>query len=168
MAGDPPPGFSSGGMRTKLAAARIAMEAGCAMAIALGHRERPLSALAAGARCTWFLPAIDPPTARKRWIGGALRPAGALVVDAGAVRALAAGASLLAAGLRAVRGRFGRGEAVQVLDEAERWVATGLAAYGSEDAARIAGLRRDEIETALGWKGRAEVIHRDDLVWRGG
>ena len=104
MGGEPPPGYSSGGMRTKLVAARIATQAGCAMAIAFGHADRPLRALEEGARCTWFLPAPEGRSARKRWIAGALAPLGALAVDAGAARALAAGRSLLPAGVRGVEG----------------------------------------------------------------
>ena len=105
-AGDPPPGYSSGGMRTKLAAARVAMQAGCAMAIAVGHVPHPLRALAEGGRCTWFMPMADGRTARKRWIGGSLKPAGTLTVDDGAARALRAGASLLPAGVCRGRRQF--------------------------------------------------------------
>ncbi len=105
MGGEPPPGYSSGGMRTKLVAARIATQAGCAMAIAIGNVERPLQSLERGARCTWFLPAPEGRTARKRWIAGSLSPQGVLTVDAGAARALAAGRSLLPAGVRSRGGR---------------------------------------------------------------
>ena len=164
MGGDPPPGYSSGGMRTKLAAARIAVQAGCAMAIAVGLRDRPIQALADGARCTWFLPAPEGRTARKRWIAGSLQPSGRLVVDAGAARALAAGRSLLPAGVRTVEGAFERGDSVLIQDEAGGTLARGLTAYASADAARIAGHRSDAIETILGWRGRDEIVHRDDLV----
>jgi glutamate 5-kinase len=164
MAGDPPPGYSSGGMRTKLAAARVAMQAGCAMAIARGQPDHPLAALAEGGRCTWFLPAPDGRRARKRWIAGSLQPAGVLTVDDGAVRALRGGASLLPAGVRAVAGDFARGDAVLVVDAAGARLGQGLCAYGCKDAALIAGRRSDEIETVLGWRGRDEIIHRDDLV----
>ncbi len=163
-AGDPPPGYSSGGMRTKLAAARVAMQAGCAMAIAHGQPEHPLAALAAGGRCTWFLPAPDGRSARKRWIAGSLQPAGVLRVDEGATRALRSGASLLPAGVRGVSGNFARGDAVLVVDAAGARVAQGLCAYGNADAALIAGRRSEEIEAVLGWRGRDEIIHRDDLV----
>jgi glutamate 5-kinase len=163
-AGDPPPGYSSGGMRTKLAAARIATQAGCAMAIALGHMPHPLQALAEGAVCTWFLPAPEGRSARKRWIAGSLQPAGTLTVDAGAARALAAGGSLLPAGVRHVAGQFDRGDAVLVQGPDGARLAQGLTAYKSEDAARIAGSRSERIETILGWRGRDELIHRDDLV----
>jgi len=163
-AGDPPPGYSSGGMRTKLAAARVATQAGCAMAVARGGTDHPLAALAAGARCTWFLAAPEGRSARKRWIAGSLKPAGTLTIDAGAARALAAGSSLLPAGVRAVEGEFARGDAVLVLGPDGSRLAQGLSAYGSADAALIAGRRSDAIEAALGWRGRDELIHRDDLV----
>jgi glutamate 5-kinase len=164
MGGDPPSGYSSGGMRTKLAAARIATQAGCAMAIAYGEAARPLTALEEGARCTWFLAAPEGRSARKRWIAGALVPLGAFVVDVGAARALAAGRSLLPAGVRAVEGTFQRGDPVVVRGPDGTEVARGLSAYASEDAARIAGHRSDEIEAILGWRRRDEMIHRDDLV----
>ncbi|MGC8469995.1 MAG: glutamate 5-kinase, partial [Acetobacteraceae bacterium] len=164
MGGDPPPGYSSGGMRTKLAAARIATQAGTAMAIALGHTAHPLRALRQGARCTWFAPVPEGRSARKRWIAGALAPVGSLTVDAGAARALAAGRSLLPAGVREVSGQFARGDAVVVRDGRGCELARGLAAYGAEDARRIIGHRSGEIEAILGWRGRDEIIHRDDLV----
>jgi glutamate 5-kinase len=164
MGGDPPPGYSSGGMRTKLVAARIATQAGCAMAIALGHTDRPLRAMAHGARCTWFAPAPEGRTARKRWILGSLQPLGVMQVDAGAARALAAGRSLLPAGVCAVEGSFGRGDPVVVTGPDGTALARGLSAYASEDAVRIIGHQSDEIETIIGWRGRDEIIHRDDLV----
>ncbi len=164
MGGEPPPGYSSGGMRTKLVAARIATQAGCAMAIAEGDVANPLTALASDARCTWFLAAPEGRSARKRWIAGALAPLGALVVDAGAARALAAGRSLLPAGVRRVEGAFERGDPVVVRGLDGTPLARGLSAYGSADAERIAGHRSDEIEAILGWRGRDEMIHRDDLV----
>jgi len=164
MGGEPPPGYSSGGMRTKLIAARIATGAGCAMAIALGKADRPLKAIEDGARCTWFLPEPAGRSARKRWIAGSLAPLGALVVDAGAARALARGSSLLPAGVRAVQGEFRRGDPVSVQDEAGAELARGLVAYGAADAQKIAGHRSEELEALLGWRGRDEIIHRDDLV----
>jgi glutamate 5-kinase len=167
MGGEPPPGFSSGGMRTKLIAARIATGAGCAMAIALGTAAHPLRALADGARCTWFLPAPEGRSARKRWIAGSLAPLGTLVVDAGAARALRRGSSLLPAGVRQVEGSFGRGDPLSVRDEAGVELARGLSAYDAAEARVIAGHRSAEIETLLGWRGRDELIHRDDLVLLG-
>ena len=164
MGGEPLPGYSSGGMRTKLMAARIATGAGCAMAIAGGQVDRPLQALADGGRCTWFLPAPEGRTARKRWILGTIQPQGSLTVDAGAARALAQGRSLLPAGVRALDGDFSRGDAVVVMDPQGTPLARGLSAYGSADAARIIGHKSGEIEALLGWRGRDELIHRDDLV----
>jgi len=164
MGGEPPPGYSSGGMRTKLVAARIATQAGCAMAIAVGNVDRPLTALRDGAKCTWFLPAPEGRSARKRWIAGGLAPLGEIVVDAGAARALAAGRSLLPAGVCGVDGKFDRGDPVVVRGPDGAALARGLSAYASADTARIAGHRSDEIEAILGWRGRDEVIHRDDLV----
>ena len=167
MGGDPPPGYSSGGMRTKLAAARIATGAGCAMAIALGTVRAPLARLDGGARCTWFAPSADGRSARKSWIAGTLVPLGAYAIDAGALRALGAGRSLLPAGISAVDGSFERGDPVEIRDRDGTVVARGLSAYGSADARLIAGHRSDEIETILGWRGRDELIHRDDLVLLG-
>ena len=164
MGGAPPPGYSSGGMRTKLAAARIATGAGCAMAIAPGEAPHPLRALAAGGRCTWFLPAPEGRSARKRWLLGSLQPLGSFTIDAGAARALAAGRSLLPAGVTAVEGRFERGDPVLVRDGQGRVLARGLSAYASEDAARIIGHRSAAIAEILGWRGRDELIHRDDLA----
>src|SRR5271170_5429929 len=164
MGGEPPPGYSSGGMRTKLAAARIATQAGCAMAIAIGNVERPLQSLERGARCTWFLPVPEGRTARKRWIAGSLSALGVLTVDAGAARALANGRSLLPAGVRAVEGTFERGDPVAIAGLDGAILGRGLSAYASTDAERIAGHRSDQIESILGWRGRDEMIHRDDLV----
>ncbi|MGY6770663.1 glutamate 5-kinase [Komagataeibacter xylinus] len=164
MGGAPPPGYSSGGMRTKLMAARIATQAGCAMAIAKGEGLHPLARLRDGGRCTWFLPAADARSARKNWIAGSLTPAGQAVIDDGAVRALAGGSSLLPAGVTDVTGDFDRGDMIAVVDRSGQKIACGLAAYAADEARRIAGHQSDEIETLLGWQGADELIHRDDLV----
>ena len=164
MGGEPPPGYSSGGMRTKLVAARIATQAGCAMAIALGSVDHPIGAVVAGARCTWFLPTPEGRTARKRWIAGSLAPLGTLTVDRGAARALTLGRSLLPAGVSAVAGGFDRGDPVEVRDADGAELARGLSAYSADDMRCIAGHRSEEIEALLGWRGRDEAIHRDDLV----
>ncbi len=164
MGGDPPPGYSSGGMRTKLAAARIATGAGCAMAIAMGRTPNPLAALGRGARCTWFLPAPDARSARKAWILGGLAPRGSLMLDAGAVAALRAGGSVLPAGVTRVEGAFRRGDTITLLAPDGGQIGQGLAAYDAPDAARIAGHRSDAIEAILGWRGPDALIHRDDLA----
>jgi len=164
MAGEAPTGYSSGGMVTKLAAARIAMSAGCRMAIADGRRMNPLQAILDGGTCSWFLPASEPKTARKRWIAGSLKPTGTLVVDAGALTALKSGRSLLPAGIVKVEGRFERGDAVIVADTDGNEVARGLVAYSARDARHIMGHKSREIADLLGYRGRDEMIHRDDLV----
>ena len=164
MGGEPPPGYSSGGMRTKLVAARIATQAGCTMGIALGSVPNPIGQVAAGARCTWFLAAPEGRSARKRWIAGSLQPLGTMVVDRGAARALASGRSLLPAGVRGIAGAFSRGDPVDVQDADGAILARGLSAYSAEDMRQIAGHRSEEIEALLGWRGRDEAIHRDDLV----
>jgi glutamate 5-kinase len=167
MAGDALPGDSSGGMVTKLAAARIAMTAGCRMVIAKGTHLRPLAALENGAAATWFIPSAEPLTARKSWIAGALNPVGVLIVDDGAAQALKRGKSLLPAGIAAIEGAFERGDAVIVRLRDGGEAARGLTAYSSADISRIAGHKSGEIAAILGYRGRDEVIHRDDLVLTG-
>ena len=167
MAGHAPPGYSSGGMVTKLAAARIAMAAGCRMVIARGEGLHPLAAIEGGARVTWFIPDAEPAAARKRWIAGAVNVTGVLVVDDGAVSALARGTSLLPAGVVSVEGTFEQGDAVIVRSGDEWSSRAALSAYSSADAQAIAGHRSSEIETILGYRGRDEMIHRDDLVISG-
>jgi glutamate 5-kinase len=164
MAGSAPPGSSSGGMVTKLAAARIALAAGCRMAITQGESLHPLAAIDQGARATWFIPSAEPLTARKRWIAGAVKLSGALMVDGGAASALKRGTSLLPAGVSHVEGSFERGDAVSVRGPDGKELARGLSAYSSEDARAIAGHKSGEIEAILGYRGRDEMIHRDDLV----
>ena len=163
MAGDPISGLSKGGMKTKLLAAKTAVAGGCAMAIMEGSIPRPLTALAEGASCTWFLPEGDPQAARKRWIA-AMKPRGEVVVDAGAVAALALGKSLLPAGVMRVVGRFGRGEPVMIVGPDGAALGKGLIRYTADEALRIAGHRSREIEEILGYPGRAALIHRDDMV----
>ena len=164
MAGRSASDVGSGGMVTKIAAAKIAVGAGCHMCIAAGHHAHPLRRIESGARCTWFVPASTPVAARKQWIAGTLRPAGAIHIDAGAIVALRAGKSLLPAGVTGTLGRFDSGDTVSVLAADGVEVARGIAAYSDADAARIMGRRSAEIETLLGFRGRDEMIHRDDLV----
>ena len=168
MGGEAATGYSSGGMVTKLAAAKIALAAGCRMAIAFGKKPRPLQALDEGAPATWFLPSATPLSARKRWIAGHVAPAGTIRIDDGAVAALGRGKSLLPAGVTGVEGSFERGDLVRVAGPDGREVARGLSAYGAAEMARIAGRRSAEIAAALDYRGRDEIIHRDDLVLREG
>ena len=164
MAGRAGNSFASGGMVTKLAAARIALNAGCHMAITDGTGLNPLKALEEGAARTWFVPSATPRSARKRWILGSLKPAGTLVVDDGALGALADGKSLLPAGVQSVTGEFGRGDAVIVSDLRGKELGRGLCAYSAHDARLIIGHKSSEIEQLLGYRGRDEIIHRDDLA----
>jgi glutamate 5-kinase len=164
MAGGPGSRHGSGGMRTKLEAARIATGAGCRMVITNGHVAHPIRALRDGRRATWFLSTATPQAARKQWIAGSLKPKGRIVVDDGAGRALAAGRSLLAAGVVAVEGRFERGDSVSVVNGKGTELARGLVAYSHSEAARIAGRQSADIGEVLGYRGRNEMIHRDDLV----
>jgi glutamate 5-kinase len=164
MAGGSSSDVGSGGMATKVMAARIAVAAGCHLCIAAGREPHPLGRIESGARCTWFLAESSPVTVRKQWIAGMLQPAGELAVDEGAARALRAGRSLLPAGVVEVKGRFDRGDAVVVRDPTGAEIARGLTAYSSADAQRIRGRRSGELEALLGYRGRDEMIHRDDLV----
>jgi glutamate 5-kinase len=164
MGGGSASAVGSGGMATKIAAARIATAAGCAMAIAAGAPLHPVRRIEEGADCSWFLATSNPENARKQWIAGALRPNGAVTIDAGAAQALRSGKSLLPAGVMAVSGRFARGDTVSVLDRDGVEIARGMIAYNEKDAAQIAGKRSADIEAIVGFRGRAEMIHRDDLV----
>ncbi len=153
----------TGGMATKLMAARLCMEAGCDMAIALGSELHPLTRMLKTEECTWFLADKTPISARKAWIGGAIKPRGTLVLDQGAVKALDQGKSLLPAGIKAVKGSFERGDAVTLEDENGCFLGKGLTAYNAHDAKAIAGKHSNEIESILGYHGQDEIIHRDDL-----
>lgn len=164
MAGTAARGYASGGMVTKLQAAKIALAGGCHMVIADGRDAHPLRALLAGARCTWFVASAAPHSARKRWIAGSLKPKGALRVDDGARRALRDGRSLLPVGVANVTGRFERGDLVTIRASDGCELGRGLCAYSSDDAVLIAGHKTSEIENILGYRGRDEIIHRDDLV----
>jgi glutamate 5-kinase len=156
--------LARGGMATKIEAAKIALASGTTMVISLGERLHPLSAIDEGARATWFVAAGDPVTQRKAWIAGALEPRGAVVVDAGAERALGEGRSLLPAGVVRVDGEFSRGDAVLIRSAAGVELGRGLVAYDAADARRLAGRRSKDIEAVLGAPGRAEMIHRDDMA----
>ena len=160
-------GVGSGGMATKLMAARIAQHAGCATLITLGRRPAPLHAIEDGAAHTLIRPHGTPAAAYKTWIAGSLAPQGAVVVDAGAAAALRKGKSLLPAGVRQVDGRFDKGDAVSVRDPEGREIARGLSRYDADDARKIAGLRSAEIEMALGYTSGPTLIHADDMALLG-
>ena len=164
MAGGTGSEMGSGGMQTKIAAAKIAVGAGCHLCIALGTEEHPLQRIEEGARCTWFVPSSTPLATRKQWIAGTLKPAGAIAVDDGAVRALMGGKSLLPAGVTRAVGRFDRGDTVSIIGPDGTEIGRGICAYSDLDAARIIGRKSADIEKVLGFRGRDEIVHRDDLV----
>jgi glutamate 5-kinase len=168
MAGKPVSGLGSGGMITKIEAGKIALASGCNMVIASGHGLHPFRRIENGETCTWFMSGANPLQSRKRWIAGTLVPMGRLHIDQGAVTALNKGKSLLPAGVKRIEGSFARGDAVSIVSEAGIEIARGLVAYDKDDAARIAGRKTSEIENALGFRGRDEMVHRDDLVMTAG
>ena len=167
MAGVSGSELSRGGMLTKIEAGKIATTAGTHMVIASGRVRHPLQSIGAGAPCTWFLTPANPVTARKKWIAGSLEPRGALIIDAGAVKALRSGKSLLPAGVIKIEGGFGRGDAVVVRGPDGHEVGRGLVAYDAEDAEKIKGRSSADVLLILGYTGRTEMIHRDDLVLGG-
>ncbi|WP_274423256.1 glutamate 5-kinase [Chelativorans sp. YIM 93263] len=164
MGGSAASELSRGGMRTKLDAGRIATGAGVAMVIASGKQLNPLSAIENGARFTLFEPSQTPVRAYKTWIAGQLEPAGRIVIDAGALKALQQGKSLLPAGVRSVSGGFARGDTVAIIGPNGREAGRGLVAYDAADAVKIAGLKTGDIAGVLGYEARAAMVHRDDLV----
>jgi len=167
MAGTAASETSRGGMVTKIEAAKIATTGGTHLVIASGRIDNPLRAIMEGGRCTWFLTPANPVTSRKKWIAGSLEPKGTLTIDAGAVAALRRGKSLLPAGVIRVDGQFSRGDAVVIRGPDTAEVGRGLVAYDAEDAARIRGRSSSDIPSILGFDGRVEMVHRDDLVLGG-
>lgn len=164
MGGSAASGISSGGMKTKLDAAQMALAAGCHMAIARGDIDTPLTALQEGGRATWFVASTKPQIARKHWIATSVDAKGALVVDDGAAKALASGKSLLPAGVKTIEGSFLRGDTVEVKNATGHVLARGIAAYSSSEASQIAGKKTADIAAILGYEGRDTLIHRDDLA----
>ncbi len=167
MAGGAASGLARGGMRTKIEAAKIATASGTHMVIADGRVPHPVARIKDGAACTWFLTGSNPITARKKWIAGSLEARGALYVDAGAIKAIVGGKSLLPAGVKKIEGNFSRGDCVVIRDESGAEVGRGLVNYDARDAVQIAGRNSRDIEALLGIPGRAAIIHRDDMVLKG-
>lgn len=162
MAGDAGTGLSKGGMKTKVMAAKMAMGAGCAMAITLGSPANPLKTLSDGAPATWFIPSLDPAQARKGWISS-LKTKGHIAVDAGALKALQAGKSLLPAGVTAVSGGFERGDAVAILGPDGETLGGGLVRFTASEAEAVKGQHTDAFEAILGYAARSVLVHRDDM-----
>ena len=164
MAGETRSDVGTGGMSTKVQAASIATQAGCSTIVASGVIRHPLQALNDGARCTIFRASETPTAARKQWLAGVLEVSGELQLDDGAVSALGAGNSLLPVGVTGVSGNFRRGDVVILKNASGDTVGRGLAEYSNDEASRLAGLQSDQIEAVLGYRGRAVVVHRDELV----
>ncbi len=164
MAGDAGTELSRGGMVTKIEAAKIAVESGAHLIIASGKVRNPLATIGNGGPCTWFLAQANPVTSRKRWIAGTLEEKGVITIDAGAVNALYEGKSLLPAGILKVKGNFEKGDAVIIQNPDGREIGRGLTAYDHADAVKIKGRKSGEISTILGYRGKKEVIHRDDMA----
>lgn len=164
MAGDAGTELSRGGMVTKIEAAKIAVAGGTGMVITSGKKLHPVGELAGGAAASWFAPSGNPVTSRKKWIAGQLGVAGELHLDEGAQKALLSGKSLLPAGVRKVIGRFDRGDVVSIHNVDGIEIGRGLVAYDSVQAEKIIGRQSSEIAELLGFQGRSEMIHRDDLA----
>ena len=156
--------YGSGGMKTKLEAAKICMNAGCYMAIANGKHINPLSKLLKENICTWFLPKVSTLDARKKWIISSIGSNGKIYIDNGALRALRNGKSLLSAGITKVEGTFSKGDNILIVDNDGKESARGLTSFSSEEINKIKGLKSDQIEKILGYSSKSEIIHRDDMV----
>jgi len=154
----------TGGMKTKIEAAKICQLSGCMMAIANGLLERPIKKIIEKNKCTWFLPKISKLDARKKWIIGSVSPKGELVIDDGAINALKKGKSLLAAGIKKVNGTFSKGDHIKILDKNLEEYARGLSSFSSEETIKIQGQHSNKITELLGYISKSEVVHKDDMV----
>jgi len=154
----------TGGMKTKIEAAKICQLSGCKMVIASGLVERPIKKIIEKNKCTWFLPKVSKLDARKKWIIGSISPKGELIIDGGAINALKKGKSLLAAGIRKVNGKFNKGDHIKILDKNLKEYARGLSSFSSEEIIRIQGQHSNKIDEILGYISKSEVVHKDDMV----
>ena len=156
--------FGSGGMKTKLQAAKICMNSGCYMAIANGNLIRPIKELLENNKCTWFIPKVSALHAREKWIVSSIGSNGKIFIDDGAVKALKNGKSLLPAGITKIGGKFIKGDNVLIVDNSGKECARGLTSFSSDEIKKIKGLKTDQIEKVLGYASKSEIIHRDDMV----
>ncbi len=156
--------FGSGGMNTKIEAAKICNLAGCNMVIANGLNLNPITQIEKKNNCTWFLSKITKLDARKKWIISSVSPKGELIIDDGAKKALIKGKSLLAAGIKRVSGRFKKGDHIKILDNKQKEFARGLSSFSSEEINKIIGYHSNEIQKILGYVSKSEVVHKDDMV----
>jgi glutamate 5-kinase len=156
--------FGSGGITTKLDAAKICMNSGSHMFIANGKVINPIFNMIKNKRYTHFLPKISTLDAKKKWIIGSLNYNGTIFIDSGAAKALTNGKSLLAAGITKINGNFEKGENVIILDQSNNQLARGLSSFSSNEIDKIKGKQSKEIEKILGYLSKTEVIHKDDMV----
>mgnify|MGYP001160080424 FL=1 len=156
--------FGSGGMKTKIDAARICQLSGCIMCIANGLNNRPIKKILEKNFCTWFLPKVSKLDARKKWIISSVSPKGELIIDEGAIEALKKGKSLLAAGIKKVNGKFNKGDHIKILDKNMKEYARGLSSFTSDEILKIKGQHSNKIHELLGYISKSEVIHKDDMV----
>ena len=156
--------FGSGGMNTKIEAAKICNLAGCNMVIANGLYLNPISQIEKNDNCTWFISKTSKLHARKKWIISSISPKGELTIDEGAKRALINGKSLLAAGIKKVSGKFSKGDHIKILDNKKKEFARGLSSFSSEEINKIMGCHSNEIREILGYVSKSEVVHKDDMV----
>ena len=156
--------FGSGGMDTKIEAAKICNLAGCNMIIASGLYNNPISHIEQKANCTWFLSKVSKLDARKKWIISSIFPKGELIIDDGAKKALLSGKSLLAAGIKRVSGKFNKGDHIKILDNKRREFARGLSSFTSKEISKILGCHSSKIQKILGYISKSEVVHKDDMV----
>ena len=156
--------YGSGGMKTKIEAAKICQLAGCYMAIANGNYINPIKKIIENQKCTWFLPKISKLDARKQWIIGSIAPKGEVIIDHGAIKAISNGKSLLPAGVKKISGIFEKGDHILVKDQNNVECARGLASFSSNEIEKIKGSHSSEIKNILGYSSREEIIHKDDLV----
>jgi len=156
--------YGSGGISTKLDAAKICMNSGSHMFIANGKKDNPISNMLNKKKFTHFLPKISSLDAKKKWIIGSLNSNGTIKIDDGAAKALLNGKSLLAAGVNKINGSFEKGENVLILDQNNNQLARGLSSFSSEEIDKIKGKQSKEIEKILGYLSKTEIIHKDDMV----
>jgi len=156
--------YGSGGMKTKIDAAKICQLSGCYMAIANGNYENPIKKILESEKCTWFLPRISKLDARKQWIIGSVAPKGEVIIDLGAIKAINNGKSLLPAGVKKINGSFEKGDHILVKDQNNNECARGLTSFSSIEIEKIKGSHSSKIKNILGYSSREEVIHKDDLV----
>jgi glutamate 5-kinase len=156
--------YGSGGITTKLDAAKICMNSGCHMFLANGKKNNPIENIIKNKICTHFTPKISSLDAKKKWIIGSLNSSGVIFVDQGASRALNNGKSLLAAGVTKITGSFNKGDNVLIVNQNEKHLARGLASFNSNEINKIKGKHSKEIEKTLGYPSKSEIIHKDDMV----